>query len=384
MTNFDKIPIASTLPEESPIHSNKNIPENKESKNSETKNNPDNITRRKAIKRFLAGTAALAILGNAEKIGTTADTLRAMIKYAMTSPTKEKLSELEELRDQIKQEYAPSAEMQTLAYEIQGKARQLLKDNDFFPKELFSDNFFSAIQIQESQLKPYAQSNKKALGKMQVKPITIKEVVRYLNILETKDVIEFEGPQMEDLSAKDVIGLEFLTRENGDLGEAFGKLYFADLFNNFEIGKETFSSGKITEAHIKLLTAYNWNPDSFKRNESNETVWPPESKEYCRKILANMSSLNIIQGEIAKLKMKTNAQELSELLTIELNRYDSLDTQSPLFAKIAHSYLTMILIIENVHGKPLKVKEIKSILNKRNPTAYRVYANHNYNRKTLN
>jgi len=367
--NPNEIPIS---PEKPSRFNNEHLPKNKESQNSEAKNAPEGITRRK----FMIGLAAFAASNLLPKpVGTNEDILRAMIKHNASSPDKEKTPEFTELRDKIEKDYTPSAGMRALAYEVQGKARQLLRDDNFLPKKLFSDNFFDAIQIQESQLKQYAQSNKGALGVMQVKPITIKEVMRYLNILETKGVIEFEGPQEKDLSDRNVDDLEFLTRENSDLGEAFGKLYFADLFNNFQIGQDNFSLGGITKARTKLLTAYNWNPDSFKRNENNEAVWPQESKEYCAKIMKNITSLNIIQKEISELKMQTDSRILSTLLTIELNRYKDMDLTNSLFLKMIHSYLGGIHAKEAVLGRPLKKEEVQEMIDDRNYTTYRLFAN---------
>lgn len=370
--NPNEIPIS---PENPSRLNNAHLPKNKESQDYQNKNIPEKMTRRKAIKKLFAGTAFIALSTAAEKLGTNKDILRAMIEYAASSPTKEEPPEFEQLKEKIEKEYAPSVEMQTLAYEIQGKARQLLKDNNFLPKKLFSDNFFDAIQIQESQLKSYAQSEKGAIGVMQVRPITVKEVIRYLNILETKGVIKFEGPQMKNLSDKDVADLIFLTRENSDLGEAFGKLYFADLFNNFEIGQEIFSLGGITKARTKLLTAYNWNPDSFKKNEHDESVWPQESKEYCVKIMNNITSLNVIQKEISQLEMQTDPRILSTLLTIELNRYKDVDLTNSIFLEMLHSYLGGIHAKEAVLGRPLKKEEVQEMIDDRNHATYRLFVN---------
>lgn len=277
-------------------------------------------------------------------------------------------------------QHTPSIEMQELAHEIQVRAHQLLRDENFFPKKLFTDNFFLAVQIQESQLKRDAQSSAGAQGIMQVKPITIKEVVRYLNILENKNDVEFDGPPMHKLSPADINDLLTLINNNGDLGRAFGKLYFAELFNHFDIGKDIYAQGGITKARKKLLVAYNWNPADFKKNETQEKAWPLESQNYYKKIFRYMKILEKIQLKMNSMQMLSKIEDLSPILAIELKKYErELDEKHPqlddIIEKIIADYLEKISQIEQLKQKKLTPAEIERLIKNFNSLVYRNYKN---------
>jgi hypothetical protein len=361
---MDKIPIHETA-----YLKSKNFENVKSSSQSEK----IKITRRNFLKKTALITSALAVDSLLPQKTSDSEGLAKIVNKLNADKNDE--NELAEVRAKIRESIEPSPEMQALAHEIQIRTRQLLKNDDFFPQKLFSDNFLTAVQIQESGLKRDAESEAGAIGIMQVRPITIKEVFRYLHILKNKDLIEFEGPKIQELSDENISDIINIIKKNGDLGRAFGKLYFAELLNNFEIGKKDFTQGSITKARKKILAAYNWNPTSLKKNENNESAWPNESREYYVKILNNIDRLKIIQKEIIKRKMKTDTNMLSALLTIELNKYPDIDNDDTFFVKITNNYLENIHGIENITERPLKEKEIQARINAFNPGSFRLYAN---------
>ena len=329
-------------------------------------------------RRFLIGAATLALdlvlpteVDKPESITKgMLEHLKSLLNRNKSDNTKKK----QEIKKPEEKKESPRG-MQLLAQEVQIRTHQLIKNKEFFPKELLSENFFLAVQIQESNLEKDAESQAGAIGIMQVRPITVREVIRYLNILRDAGTIKFEGPLAKDLSENNISELMDLIKKNRDLSRAFGKFYFAELLNNFEIGKRTFALGKIDQARRKILTAYNWNPDSFKKNENNESAWPLESRQYCDKVLANLSRLDSIQKEIKDLKMKTDSHDLSALLTMELNKYKDIDTENPSFKTMVRSYLEKINTIENIKERPLKRNEIENLISKFNHSVYRLYAN---------
>ncbi|MFA6183517.1 MAG: lytic transglycosylase domain-containing protein [Parcubacteria group bacterium] len=341
------------------------------------KNYKENINHSR--RKFLVGAAILALDSTfpkevSEKTNIVPRILNH-IKSLFNDEDKPKENDQKQENEKMPEKKEASPQMQLLAQEVQIRAHELLKKDKFLPKKLFSENLFLAVQIQESNLEKDAESQAGAIGIMQVKPITVKEVIRYLNILKNNETIKFEGPSAKELSENNVAELMTLIKQNKDLGKAFGKLYFAELFNNFEIGKQAFELGQINQARKKILTAYNWSPNNFKRNENNESAWPLESIQYCDKVLDNLSRLDFIQKEIRKLKIKTDILDLSALLTMELNKYKDIDVENSSFEKMIQSYLEKISTIETIKERPLKKDEIANLISKFNYSVYRLYAN---------
>lgn len=345
------------------------IPIKEQPNNRKNENTPkEGMTRRK----FLAGAAAaLVSMAIPKEIDKIID------ENAQLSSDEKEPSEFEKLKDEIRKENEPSMEMQNLAIEIQSLAHQIAKKEELLPSKLFTKNFFIAVSIQESNLDKAAQSEAGAIGIMQIKPVTIKEVIRYLNILERQEKIKFDGPQKtENLSDQDINDLALLTKKNPDLGQSFGKIYFADLFDNFKIGQDIFALGGITKTRKKLLAAYNWNPKKFKENETNEEAWPIETQDYYKKIFKYMDILKEVQLQMDALKMQTDIYELSSILTVELRKYEKeIDNKDPHFEKIIQNitldYLKDIKEMEEIKGRAMKSAEIKRLIKSSNSNAYK-------------
>lgn len=307
-----------------------------------------------------------------ENIASTSKTLEPIQETKVDSPPQEDISHPE------------SIDMESLALEIQTSTRKLLEDDNFFPKKLFSKNLLIAIQIQESNLKKDAVSTMGALGVMQVMPITIAEVVRYIGILKKDKKINFKTPLNENLSSKDIESLSTIIKDNPSLGKVFGKLYLADLFNNHDIGKDIYNLGGITKARKKLLVAYNWNPTSFKRNETDESAWPAESRQYYKNIFNFMETLKKVQKKFIAKKIKTNPDELSALLVAELRKYEGeIELNHSLLENSINKYVQGIKDAENKLKRELTEDEIIETLDKLNYEAYKALLISKKNNPTL-
>lgn len=265
-----------------------------------------------------------------------------------------------------------------IAEEVLLNAEKLSQDQKRFPKKLFSEKFLTALKIQESGFEIDAESGKGAVGLMQVMPRAILEVIRYLNKLERLGVVSSNLPSEDQITKEHIEKISNLIKTNGAYGEAFGKIYLIDLFYNFDIGKKEYASGKITEAHKKILATYNWSPDDFKKYENNEKMWPNQSTEYYQKIFRYMDTIDNIQAQMKQMKILTDVFDLSPFLALEIKKYErELGEKNPDFEERIESvmmdYLITIKEMEEIREEPLTPEEVKKIIKNFNPEAYRNY-----------
>ncbi len=130
----------------------------------------------------------------------------------------------------------------------------------FFPKELFSDDFFISIQFQESRYKPDAVSKSGAVGIMQTKAVVIKDLMESLARFKRSNPNLIRDEIPEKLSDEVVNEVLELIKKDANLGRATGKLYFASLLHRYGVGKKEFERGDIRGAQKILAAAYNYGP----------------------------------------------------------------------------------------------------------------------------
>lgn len=274
-----------------------------------------------------------------------------------------------------------------LTIEVQAISRNLLKKDDFFPKKIFSSDFLLAIQAQESGFEKGAQSHKGAVGSMQVMPETIKETLLYINKIDNR--LSFEE---KDITKEFISDIIYLIKQNPELGKAFGNLYLAEIFNNFEIGKKSLENNWITLGRKKILATYNWGIRKFMKNAADEENWPNETKNYINNISADKKIFDQINSKLGidennkkllikketdkktpnpkeTLSLKTNPEYIKEAIILEIRKFR--DDKNIEFSKmnieeIINYYLGEIKIKEQLEKKSLKKDEVKKIIKELN------------------
>ncbi|MFW5885205.1 MAG: hypothetical protein ACOCUF_03210 [Patescibacteria group bacterium] len=155
---------------------------------------------------------------------------------------------------------------------------------DLFPPDLFSSDLLIAQQIQESGYRIEAISHANAVGIMQNREISLKDVLRYLKYLNRNEITLYNGPGKDDLSKEKYSELMQALQKNPDYSRAFGKIYLSQLLNQYHIGKEDYRNGNTEEAQKMILAAYNAGPTLIKRTGKQEKMWPKETRDYYKKI----------------------------------------------------------------------------------------------------
>ena len=257
-----------------------------------------------------------------------------------------------------------------IAIQIQALSRNILKNDEFFPKKIFSQDFLLCIQAQESSFKKDALSPVGAAGSMQVMPDTVRDIINYINKIDSR--VNFKK---EDLSDETINEIVKLIRQNYNLGEAFGKLYLAQIFNGFGIGQKSLENNWITLGRKKILAVYNWGIGNFSKNPTNEESWPKETKDYIEKIFSDLETLQginarlNIDGDNQKIrksnkkeiasKFKTHPQAIKKALVLEMRKFKNKQPEE--IAAILNYYLGEIHIQEKIKKDPLQEDELKKI-----------------------
>lgn len=356
-------------------------------------------------KKIYTGIALVALSGGGylyDKIDDLDEPPRAQKELAIKDDYQTKTDNLSKLREQLNKEYKekdsktekekiaeikkdekPTKERlekaHNLTIEIQAISRNLLKNDTFFPKKMFSSDFLLAIQAQESGFDKSAQSHKGAVGSMQVMPETIKETLLYVNKIDKR--LSFEE---KDISKDLVNDLIYLIKQNPELGKAFGNLYLAEIFNNFEIGKKSLENNWISLGRKKILATYNWGIRKFMKNATDEESWPSETKNYIENIFADKKIFDQINAKLGidennkkisiekdknkkireTLDLKSNPEHIKEAIILEIRKFR--DDKNIEFARmnieeIVNYYLGEIKIKEKLEKRILKKEEVKKI-----------------------
>lgn len=209
-----------------------------------------------------------------------------------------------------------------------------------------------------------------AAGSMQVMPDTVRDIINYINKIDSR--VNFKK---EDLSDETINEIVKLIRQNYNLGEAFGKLYLAQIFNGFGIGQKSLENNWITLGRKKILAVYNWGIGNFSKNPTNEESWPKETKDYIKKIFSDLETLQginarlNIDGDNQKIrksnkkeiasKFKTHPQAIKKALVLEMRKFKNKQPEE--ITAILNYYLGEIHIQEKIKKDPLQEDELKKI-----------------------
>jgi len=262
------------------------------------------------------------------------------------------------------------SEMEMLAENVLLSYHEIYQKEGFIPPEVFTKNFLIATQLKESKYKPDAESKFGAVGVMQIMPETIKDIIRYLHILNRKINLDFDGPKSEELSDDDIEELKVIIKNNGNYGRAFGKIYFAMLFKHYNVGVSDFKKGDIESAQIKLLSVYN---GGLRVRGKSKKYWRTETRKYCQKIVKYMKYLDIFQEKIKENDIKSNGDYLSMLLVKKMSTYHKINLDDDLFYELMDKYIANIKLAENARHRKLSDRELLRILNKLQSKLLRYY-----------
>ncbi|MDZ7611897.1 MAG: lytic transglycosylase domain-containing protein [Candidatus Moranbacteria bacterium] len=271
----------------------------KKSEQPRTSSSENSIDRRKFLKLLgvmgLSAGATHIVLSNIELIKKK--------KSKQEEENKNNIQEDEQKNEEeeISQEEEP-LEPEKSEYPTHPTAEKVLQafhkiPDEYFPKDLFTDNLIIALQIQESTYRISALSQAGAVGIMQNTEISLRDGFRYLSYLGRKGIIEYDGPNMDEVSEEEYDDLMKILNKNPEYSRAFGKLYLSQILNQYHIGENDYNQKNIKEAQRMILAAYNAGPTAIKDAGRDEEQWPEETRNYYRKIfhyekhLANVKSI---------------------------------------------------------------------------------------------
>lgn len=240
-------------------------------------------------------------------------------------------------------EYSEKEKAQHLLNIYAEALNQLTSKEQYFPKELFTSNFFTAIEIQESRGKEDAESKSGAVGVMQVKSIAIEDVRQFLDNLEKNGEIDPIIP--EEISEETMAEIKKLIKSSAELGRIVGKLHFINNFKRYGVSEREYKNRNIKEAQRLLAAAYNGGHSIYTMPENE---WRKETKNYAPSVMNYIERLENIQKEFQKLNIKSNNNDFLIHIAIEMNKYP--DTEKR---------------YEWMREKASKIKEMESITNKK-------------------
>ncbi|MFC1645469.1 transglycosylase SLT domain-containing protein [Patescibacteria group bacterium] len=251
-------------------------------------------------------------------------------------------------------EYTEKEKAESLVTLFTESLDKLSQDALYFPKEVFTPNFFTAIEIQESRGKKDAESKSGAVGVMQVKPMAINDSLQYLNRLHRAGIIIDTIPPKE-ISDETMDEIKMLIKSSAEIGRVFGKLHFINNFDRYGVGADEFQQGDIKKAQRQLAAAYNGGHSVSKLPEN---MWSEETRNYAPSVMNYIKRLEDIQEAFDKLNVKSNTNNFAILIAIEMNRFkDSTEKYHWMNKKISD-----IKEMEEVTQQKLAEKHFKEIL----------------------
>jgi hypothetical protein len=236
---------------------------------------------------------------------------------------------------------------------------ELSKTEHWPPREIVNDDLYIAQQLQESGYDHDAVSRAGAVGVMQNMAISIKDTVRYLNILSHKTDFNYDGSK--DLSEQQIRELMDLFSEYPDYSRAFGKIYMCALWdqkNGYGVGKKPFEDGNIKETQRELLGSYN---GGFRRVKNKPTSsWPKESSIYAERILNYIERIKNIRNKFKEIGLILERENYAvALIAHEMDKPKSLQDKYMMLDK----YSKLIKDISDNLGRDLNDREIYLIFN---------------------
>ncbi len=247
------------------------------------------------------------------------------------------------------------------------KYDEISRKSEIYPPRIFNNDFFIAIQLTESGYNPESKSKKGASGLMQIMPSAIKDLPEFLSLLQKKNKIQYDGPSKFDKNFDKLV--EEITQmglANPDYNRAIGKLYLANLYFRYKIGKKEFKKGELKQAWKFLAAAYN---QGASRTKKSENFWTKEARQYYKKVLNYIQRLDNINEHFQKNNLKTRSDYLRMLLAREMEtvvasakaRQNKIGRYTAL-----QKYLKAIKEKEEKLGRALNNAEVKQIVNSQN------------------
>ena len=192
--------------------------------------------------------------------------------------------------------------------------------NRRFNSEVFSRDFWLALQFQESRFNEKAVSPKGAKGSFQVMPIAIQAVIEYLNFLKEKEGITYSGPENISLSMAKRISALF--KKNSQYCEAFGKIYLLSIYDkdydlNQAPNRDVFRKRSIKEQQRLLLYSYHEGPELRLQPHQASSL----SKKYVKNIFGFMKTICGLRKRLMRVGLKgEEADKTIIALMVELDR----------------------------------------------------------------
>jgi len=319
--------------------------ENKEDNNSEA-----DMNRRQALKKMLkigAGTAAVMI--GAKKISELLPEEKEEADDNQAGKKSEAVQQ-EQPRQDLNQAEPDSArtdqgkENKKRTAEVNEKmnpeeiAEEILRafyNNEVvskMPPEVFTPDFFIAQQFQESRYDKTRVSRDGASGVYQNLPVSIMEVVEYLNALRKKENVDYQGPSKIDNKKAEEIKKILSKKE--DWGRAIGKLYLLSIYDpdykyNQYPNKNVFADKSPQEIQKLLLISYHdgpgkrYNPEKCSRNARN----------YYRSVFNFKEEIKQIRKKLATFNFSGEEDYAVVLILRELDNYRDKEKRSRMLKK---------------------------------------------------
>lgn len=192
--------------------------------------------------------------------------------------------------------------------------------NKRFNSEVFSRDFWLALQFQESRFNEKAVSPKGAKGSFQVMPIAIQSVIEYLNFLKEKEGITYSGPKNISLSMAKRISALF--KKNSQYCEAFGKIYLLSIYDkdydlNQAPNRDVFRKRSIKEQQRLLLYSYHEGPELRLQPHQASSL----SRKYVKNIFGFMKTICGLRKRLMRIGLEgEEADKTIIALMVELDR----------------------------------------------------------------
>ncbi len=208
---------------------------------------------------------------------------------------------------------------------------------ELWQKEILTETLFIAQQLQESGYQQDAKSSQDAVGVMQVRGISVKDVTKYLAKLKGEGIIKYNGPEeLDEEQVKEIKRLIMEDKLGKDYGRALGKIYMvmlSDYKYGYGVAETLLKKKEHKKAQKEILAAYNGGIGNITFRKKGEKIrrtkpenkWPRESRNYYKKIF-NYDKIieNIKQSFIDKGLEVPNNKEIKDI-ALKMNKFNSKD-----------------------------------------------------------
>jgi hypothetical protein len=307
----------------------KNFSDNKNKNRRRSQKEEVNSGRRKFLKLMGASGVALAGASVVKKLDNIFDWLDEDEK-------KEEVKKVEEIEEEDESSHVERRELKGAE-----KIAQEILDTFNLPamrrridSEVFTKDFYMAQQFQESRGEKEAESKAGARGVYQNKPVSVMEVVEYLDFLRDKTA---DSPVDEKI---DYLGPESLNREEAEevskwftkvanYGRATGKLYLQSIhdpeykYNNGKPNKDIFRGKSAREQQKRLLVAYHDGP----AQRVNPSGASENGKNYVKYVFKHMETIEDLRTRLEKAGMSPDLDYAILKIMRELERKENKNTK---------------------------------------------------------